>query len=91
MCFLNSSKAFDHVNHTVLFKKLINRGVPGYIIKILVFWYANQQMCVRWGSHVSESNNVSITIKVGQGGILSPYLFSVYIDGLYLLYLIVAI
>ena len=37
-------------------------------------------MCVRWYSHVSDSINVSNGVR--QGGILSPYLFSVYIDGL---------
>ena len=67
MCFLDASEVFDRVSHTVLFKKLINRGIPGYIVRILVFWFANQQMCVKWGR---------------QGGILSPYLFSVYMDGL---------
>ena len=35
MCFLDASKAFDRVSHTVLFKKLIDRGVPGYIVRIL--------------------------------------------------------
>ena len=49
VCFLDASKAFDRVNHSVLFEKLKCRGVPGYLLRILVFWYENQTMCVRWG------------------------------------------
>ena len=37
-------------------------------------------MCVRWGSSISASFRVSN--GVGQGGILSPYLFNVYVDDL---------
>ena len=49
-CFLDGSKAFDRVCHNKLFKKLMDCGVPGYLIRILVFRYANQTICVRWGS-----------------------------------------
>ena len=79
-CFLDATKAFNQVDHTKLFEKLSKQGVPEYIIRILIFWYINQTMCVKWGSSMSELFHV--TNGVRQGGILSPYLFSVYIDDL---------
>ena len=32
MGFLDASKAFDRLKHSLLFEKLIDRNVPGYII-----------------------------------------------------------
>ena len=49
VCFLDASKAFDRVNHSILFDKLKRRGIPSYLHRILVYWYENQTMCVRWG------------------------------------------
>ena len=79
-CFLDASKAFDRVNHKVLFESLLKRGVPGYLVRLLVFWYRSQSMCVRWGQ--TYSDRFYVTNGVRQGGILSPYLFNVYMDEL---------
>ena len=73
-CFLDASKAFDRVKHS----KLLRRGAPGYIVRLLMFWYAHQTMCVRWGSSVSSKFTVSNGVR--QGGILSPFLFNIYMD-----------
>ena len=80
MCFLDASKAFDRVTHSVLFRKLVNRGVPGYIVRLLMYWYSHQSMYVRWAGVLSDRFYVSNGVR--QGGILSPFLFNVYMDDL---------
>ena len=77
VCFLDASKAFDRINHTKLFDKLRKRGICGYLLRILVYWYETQTMCVRWGNHIS--NDFQVSNGVRQGGILSPRLFAIYI------------
>ena len=42
--------------------------------------YTNQECSVRWGSEHSDYFNVSNGVK--QGGVISPILFSCYIDKL---------
>ena len=80
LCFLDARKAFDRVNHWTLFKKLIDRGVPNSVIKTLVFWYRTQEMIVGWGGCVSSGFKTTNGIK--QGGLLSPSLFNVFVDGI---------
>ena len=80
MGFLDASKTFDRLKHSTLFRKLIDRRVPNYIVRIMMYWYANQTMCVRWSGMVSQGFHV--TNGVRQCGILSPYLFNVYLDDL---------
>ena len=79
-CFLDASKAFDLVNHDILFHKLLVRGLPVVIVRFLLSWYGSQKCCVRWGSSYSDSFGVSSGVR--QGSILSPFLFAVYLDGL---------
>ena len=54
-CFLDASKAFDLVDHGILFQKLLDRGLPLPVINFLLSWYCSQQMRVRWGDSLSET------------------------------------
>ena len=40
---LDASKAFDRIDHWLLYKKLISKDVPLFIIRLLVYWYSHQQ------------------------------------------------
>jgi exonuclease III len=80
VCFLDASKAFDRVNHWTLFRRLIDRGIPLYLVRFLLYWYRNQEFCVRWSSELSSAFNVHNGVR--QGGILSPLLFNIYTDNL---------
>ena len=77
---LDATKAFDRVQYCKLFQQLLDRKVSPIILRLLINMYTSQKLQVRWGTEVSDSFNVSNGVK--QGGILSPILFAVYIDGL---------
>ena len=78
--FLDASKAFDRVKHFILFQKLVDRGMPGYIVRLLIHWYSNQTICIRWSGKLSEHFGVINGFR--QGGILSPHVFNIYMDDL---------
>ena len=80
LCFMDASKAFNKVNHWHLFDKLLIRGVPVYVMRMLLHWHTYQDFIVRWNNTLSASFKVSNGVR--QGGILSTKLFSVYIDDL---------
>ena len=77
VAFLDASKAFDKINHWTLFRKLVDRCVPLYLIMILCYWYQKQEITVRWGACISDSFNV--TNSVCKVGILSPQPFNIQI------------
>ena len=73
------SGKFDLVDHSLLFRKLIDRGLPLPVVRFLYFWYSTQRMKVCW-EH-SFSNSFCAYNGVGQGGVLALALFAVYLDG----------
>jgi exonuclease III len=78
IALLDMSKAFDRVNHTILFKKLVDKGLPTNVVRLLYIWYSNSNAFVRWGSATSQSFHLKAGVR--QGGVLSPLLFVIYVD-----------
>ena len=77
---LDASKAFDRVDYIKLFDKLLDRGMCPLTLRLLMNMYTEQKLQVKWDNHISQKFNV--TNGVRQGGILSPLLFSVFVDEL---------
>lgn len=80
VCFLDVKKAFDCVWHDGLFYKLYNSGVNKSICKLIVNMYTCMFSCVRSRSYKS----VWFPVRQGtrQGGVISPFLYLLYINGL---------
>ncbi len=57
-----------------------DRNLPGHLIRLLLSWYKTQSMSVRWGESFSTPFTVSNGVR--QGGVLSPILFTLYLDDL---------
>ncbi len=79
-CLLDASKAFDRIAYCKLFEVLLNKSICPVIIRFLCQLYLSQTAVVRWGNEVSEVFRVENGVK--QGGVLSPVLFTVYLDEL---------
>ena len=77
-CLLDASKAFDKIHFGKLFSLLIKRNLPASIIRLLLDMYRRQNVKVKWNNTYSNSFHVSNGVR--QGGVLSPILFSIYLD-----------
>ena len=78
ICTVDLSKAFDKLNHNVLFKKLIERKTPPCLIRILIDWYGKCSCIVKYQDCLSRMFLMKQGIR--QGGVLSPVLFALYVD-----------
>jgi len=80
ICALDLSKAFDKMNHHGLFISLMQKRLPVNVLCVLENWFSICATYVRWGNLFSLTFIPSCGIQ--QGGVLSPYLFAIYIDSL---------
>ena len=69
------------INHWTLFRTLLNRSIHIPIVRMPMYWYTKQELCIRSGAKMSPYKTISNGVR--QGGILSPSLFAVYMDDLY--------
>ena len=77
---LDCTKAFDKCKFDILFQKLLERKLPAVVVRVLIFVYEEQTAWVKWGK--VRSRTFGIVNGTRQGSVLSPALFSVYMDDL---------
>jgi hypothetical protein len=78
VCTLDMFKAFDKVNHFGLYIKLIKLGIPVDLLHLLINWYDKCFAFVRWNGALSRC--IELICGVRQGGVLSPILFTLYVN-----------
>ena len=78
---MDCSKAFDTIQHSKLFQKLLHVGVPPVVVRMLIYLYKKQTADVRWKNKYSFE--FSVRNGVRQGAVLSPILFCFYMNNLF--------
>ena len=79
-CLLDVSKGFDRVKFSTLFSTLVKKGLPGIVVRVLVYSYTEQCGFVRIAGRYSSSFQLSNGTR--QGAVASPTLWAVYVDDL---------
>src|SRR6218665_2099561 len=74
ICFI-----FDCINHELLWKTLLEMGIPKHLIQLLQGLYEDQSAVIR--TEFGDTDRFKIKKGVKQGCILSPFLFNLYAHG----------
>ena len=78
--FIDLSKAFDKVDHFILGNTLLDRDLPIDLVLLVIHYLRNQKAKVVWDGEIGKYYNINEGVR--QGGILSPFLFKLYIDSI---------
>ena len=76
--FIDYSKAFDLIDRSTLWMKVLNLGIRGNIINVIFNLYSKAKSCVKNGNDLSQLFNCNVGVRQGEN--LSPLLFAIYLN-----------
>ena len=77
---LDCSKAFDTCKFDTMFSRLLEKGLPPIVVRVMMTVYKDQYAWIKWGKERSEI--FPILNGTRQGSVASPTLWAVYCDPL---------
>lgn len=78
--FVDMRKCFDSIYRNGLWMKLYNMGINGKLLRIIRSMYTSVKSCVKRCYTFSEFFDISVGLR--QGEIISPILFSLFVENL---------
>ena len=76
--FIDFSKAFDTINHTILLSKLEHYGIRGVALHWFRTYLTDRSQCVDFNGTLS--NTIKTNCGLPQGSNLGPLLFFIYVN-----------
>lgn len=76
--FIDLQKAFDTIDHKILFKKLKKIGMSNTTLNLLISYMSERSQCVKIENR--KSKPLPINYGVPQGSVLGPLLFLIYVN-----------
>ena len=76
--FVDYRKAFDFVDRSALWTKLLKEGINGRVLTVIMNIYAKAKSCVKCNSRISKTFPSNVGVRQGEN--LSPLLFSLFLN-----------
>ena len=78
VCFVDFEKAFDTVSHNILWSKLLNYGIEGKFLDLIISMYSKVKSCVR--SHNGLTDLFLYKRGLRERCLLSPSRFALFLN-----------
>ena len=76
--FVDYSKAFDLIDRSALWHKILQHGINGRVFQVVYNIYQKTKSCVKSGGKISDFFSCNTGVRQGEN--LSPILFAMYVN-----------